>query len=266
MTQTATQESVAVRGHADAGMVAPPGPSTPDALVLEGASWPDHTQLPDSDGRPAENFLEHPQSILLTSSILPLLHRRHPDGQFAIGQNSGLYWRYTEPSLLGCKAPDWFYVPGVPPMLEGQVRRSYVMWKEIVSPLVVIEFASGDGSEERDRTPWHGKFWVYEQAVHAAYYVIFEPFVGRVEAYHLVDGRYVPLELNHRGHYELPAMEVEVGLWRGSYLGIDTLWLRFWDREGNLLLSAEERAEQERQRAERLAERLRALGVDPEAV
>jgi hypothetical protein len=55
-------------------------------------------------------------------------------------------------------------------------------------------------------------------------------------------------------------------------------WLRWWDTRGNLLLTAEERLEQEqqekelaqqqaeqaRQRAERLAAQLRALGVEPE--
>ena len=33
---------------------------------------PDHTQLPDSDGTFVKNFQEHPQSIVLTSSIEPV--------------------------------------------------------------------------------------------------------------------------------------------------------------------------------------------------
>ncbi|MFM7882783.1 MAG: Uma2 family endonuclease, partial [Microcystis panniformis] len=47
-------------------------------------------------------------------------------------------------------------------------------------------------------------------------------------------------------------------------------WLRWWDGEGNLLLTSQEstqqerqRAKQERQRADRLAEQLRALGIEP---
>jgi len=55
------------------------------------------------------------------------------------------------------------------------------------------------------------------------------------------------------------------------------VWLRFYDREGNLVLlpeeaaqqraeQAEQLAEQERQRAERLAAQLRAMGVDPDSV
>lgn len=49
--------------------------------------------------------------------------------------------------------------------------------------------------------------------------------------------------------------------------------LRWWDSQGNLLLSSDERieqeqqrAEQERQRAERLAERLRQMGINPDEV
>lgn len=46
--------------------------------------FPDHTQLPESDGTFVKNFQEHPQSILLTDSIKPILQKRHPDGQYGI--------------------------------------------------------------------------------------------------------------------------------------------------------------------------------------
>src|SRR5271166_4401862 len=114
---------------------------------------PDHTQLPESDRSFAASFDELPQSILLTDSIGPVLQRRHPDGQYCIGQDSGIYWRLTDPPLEGARSPDWFYVPNVPPSLEGKTRRSYVLWQELISPLILLEFVSGDGSEERDRTP-----------------------------------------------------------------------------------------------------------------
>jgi hypothetical protein len=53
--------------------------------------FPDHTQLPGSDGTFVKNFQEHPQSILLTDSLLPTLQKLHPDGQYCIGQDSGIY-------------------------------------------------------------------------------------------------------------------------------------------------------------------------------
>lgn len=247
-------------------------------------SLPDHTQLPETDGTFVKNFQEHPQSLLLTDSIRPVLDRLHPDGQYAIGQDSGIYWRLVDPPERGAEAPDWFYVPNVPPLLDGKMRRSYVMWKEIVAPLIVIEFVSGDGSEERDATsPFAGndagngskagKFWVYEQAIRVPFYAIYEVEKASVEVYELVANHYQRCTPNPRGHYPIPPMGVELGIWQGQYINQTLPWLRWWDSAGQLLLNGDERAEQEKQRAEqekqradRLAARLRELGVDPDAL
>lgn len=247
-------------------------------LPTSGISLPDHTQLPESDGTFVKNFQEHPQSILLTESIKPVLQKIHSDGQYCIGQDSGIYWRMTDPPERGAEAPDWFYVPNVPPSLNGQMRRSYVLWQEYISPLIVLEFVSGNGDEERDQTPWKGKFWIYEQVIHPAFYGIYEVNKASVEVYHLIENKYQLLPANERGHYPIPALGVELGIWQGEYQNVDLPWLRWWDVDGNLLLSGEERAEQEYQRAEqerqkaeqerlkneRLIAQLRALGVEPE--
>ena len=274
---------------------------------------PDHTQLPESDGTFVKNFQEHPQSLLLTDSISPVLEQIHPDGQYCIGQDSGIYWRLTEPREKGAEAPDWFYVPLVPPTLDGQLRRSYVMWQEIFPPLIVLEFVSGNGDQERDNTPYKGKFWVYEKAIRVPFYGIYEVSKASIEVYHLVEDHYQLLTPNERGHYPVPSMGVELGIWQGHYKYATLPWLRWWDLEGNLLLTGEERAsqaeslieqaesraeqaeslvEQERSRAEqaeslveqaeslveqerlrveqaesraeRLAEQLRAMGIEPE--
>ena len=248
---------------------------------------PDHTQLPDSDGTFVKNFQEHPQSILLTDSINPILQNIHPDGYYCIGQDSGIYWRITDPPQRGAEAPDWFYVPNVPPSLNGQMRRSYVLWQEYVAPLIILEFVSGDGSEERDKTSlWTaetegkkpGKFWIYEQVIRPAFYGIYEVEKASVEVYHLIENRFELLPQNERGHYPIPALNVELGIWQGQYQNVQLPWLRWWDSQGNLLLTGDERAEIERQRAEterqraeiehqraeQLAAQLRALGITPE--
>ncbi|MEH2179540.1 Uma2 family endonuclease [Nostoc sp.] len=253
---------------------------------LSALTLPDHIQLPDSDGTFVKNWQEHPQSILLTDSIKLVLEELHPDSQYCIGQDLGIYWRLTDPPEKGAEAPDWFYVPNVPPTLEGKTRRSYVLWKEYVAPLIVIEFVSGDGSEERDNTPPSqgeggnvGKFWVYEQAIRVPYYGIYEVAKAQVEVYHLIDNTYQLMKLNERGHYPIAPMGVELGIWQGLYQNVELPWLRWWDAQGNLLLTGYERTEVERQRAEterqkRLliteklrtlsAEQLNALGIDPE--
>ncbi len=221
---------------------------------------PDHTQLPESDGTFVKNFQEHPQSIILTDSLLPILEQLHPDGQYAIGQDCGIYWKETEPPESGAEAPDWFYVPGVPPRLEREIRRSYVLWKEQVIPLVALEFASGNGKPERDNTPMSieedgtlikpGKFWVYEQMISIPYYGIYIVKNGTLEFYHLQGGTYFRQAPNERGHYPIPPLGVELGVWHGVYLNQNQPWMRWWDDRGNLLPLGNERAELERQRAE----------------
>jgi Uma2 family endonuclease len=225
-------------------------------------SLPDHTQLPESDGTFVKNFQEHPQSLVLTSSIEPILQKLHPDGRYCIGQDSGIYWNLTEPPEKGAEAPDWFYVPNVPPFLNGEYRRSYVMWKEIVAPLIAIEFVSGNGSEERDASPppeneedidlktvkkkKAGKFWVYEQAIRIPYYGIYDVRKAAIDLYHLVGGKYERLESNERGHFPIAPLGVELGILLGAE-ATPIPWLRFWDEDGNLLLTGDERAIAEKQ-------------------
>ncbi len=243
------------------------------ADFYKGAELPDHTQLPCEENDFVRNFQEHPQSILITDSFLPVLERLHPDNQFIIGQDSGIYWRLTgkdEKPQKGAICPDWFYVAGVPRLLDGQMRRSYVMWKEHTTPFLVMEFVSGNGSEERDKTPKQGKFWIYEQMIRAPYYAIYEVKTESVELWQLKGSRYESVPANDRDHYPIPSLGVELGIWQGIYQGTELPWMRLWDAQGNLLLTGHERAEQERQRAEQeyqraeqLASQLRALGVEP---
>lgn len=246
------------------------------------SQFPDHTQLPESDGTFVKNFQEHPQSLILTDSLTPILQRLHPDGQYAIGQDGGIYWREADPPETGAEAPDWFYVPNVPPLLNGQVRRSYVLWREYITPVIALEFASGDGSAERDRTPLSqsqrrksgrpGKFWVYEQVMRIPYYGIYLVTQGLLEVYHLVDTAYQPMTPNARGHFEIAPLQVELGVWQGAILNQPVQsWLRWWDLSGNLLLTGREQAAQEAAKRQLLLDQLRsqspeqlaALGIDP---
>jgi Uma2 family endonuclease len=252
-------------------------------LIVVPPAFPDHTQLPESDGTFVKNFQEHPQSILLTDSIGPVLQQRHPDGQYAIGQDCGIYWRETDPPERGAEAPDWFYVPNVPPLLlDGVIRRSYVVWREFIAPLIAIEFASGDGTEERDCTPLSrlegervkpGKFWVYEQILRIPYYAIFIVEQSELEVYQLLHGSYCRLEPNDRSHCAIEPLGVELGVWQGNYQNQTQRWLRWWDSHGNLLPTGSERAERAERELEREASarrdavpRLLAMGLSVEQV
>jgi hypothetical protein len=90
---------------------------------------------------------------------------------------------------------------------------------------------------------------------------------GVLQAFGLREGNYQPLDPSW-----LPNVGLGLILWQGEYEGQPATWLRWCDRQGNVIPTGGERADQERQRAdqerqraERLAQRLRELGVDPEA-
>ena len=76
------------------------------APLKSDASLPDHTQLPDRDGVPVRNSLEPWQSALLSESLEPVLRKHYPEGNYFIGQDTGIYWEKAEPPALGCKSPD----------------------------------------------------------------------------------------------------------------------------------------------------------------
>lgn len=249
---------------------------------------PDHLGLPETDGRIVENYLEHPQGQILSDALLPVLNRIHPDGRFALGRDCGIYykWRPDEPPLSGAIVPDWFYVPDVPATLDGQYRRSYVLWNELVAPLIVLEFASGDGSEELDSAPPKGKFWVYERVVRPSYYGVQRAGTDDLAMFELVGRTFRPMTPDANGHYPIPELGLALGIWHGVVENLDFPWLRWFEPDGLLLPSGHELAQQEQRRAEvataraevattradvetaraeRLAAQLRALGVEPDA-
>jgi Uma2 family endonuclease len=258
------------------------GAAAANGFVL---ALPTHLDLPDKDDQPVKNFQEHPQSRLLTDSIWPVLERVRPALDFCLGADCGIYYRIAQPPIRGAVAPDWFFVAGVPQYLDGRVRRSYVLWQELVVPNLALEYLSDEPGGERDRTPGTGKFWIYERAIRIPYYGIFDAEAGRVEMFRLGKGGYKPMRPNVRGRFPIPTLGVELGIWQGVFQGMDLAWMRWWGADGKLLPTSEERAaaehqraeqerqrataerqraEQERQRADRLAAKLRELGLKPE--
>jgi Putative restriction endonuclease len=101
-------------------------------------------------------------------------------------------------------------------------------------------------------------------AIHIPFYAIYEVEKASVEVYQLIGDRYQPCEPNDRGHYPIPSLGVELGIWQGRYMNQALPWLRWWDAEGNLLLAGDERAQKEAARSQKLAAKLRELGVNPD--
>lgn len=99
------------------------------------------------------------------------------------------------------------------------------------------------------------------------YYIIYNPEYWQrdrdqpFEVYKLVDEVY---QLQIGEPYWMPEISIGIGRHQTIVGGIQREVLTWYDQQRNPYLTAEEQAEQERQRAERLAARLRELGEDPE--
>lgn len=106
----------------------------------------------------------------------------------------------------------------------------------------------------------------------ASYYIVYDSTqqLGEKElrVYELRGRRYFETSENW-----LEQVGLGVTFWEGEFEGRQDTWLRWCYQDGNVLLTGDERAEQERQRAEQaetrarlLAERLRAMGIDPDTI
>jgi hypothetical protein len=78
---------------------------------------------------------------------------------------------------------------------------------------------------------------------------------------------------SENNRYWIKELNLFIGIWQGSKAEFTTNWLRWWDKSGNLLLWGSERVtqteyqlEQERMLRQKLAEKLRELGVEPETL
>jgi Uma2 family endonuclease len=232
-------------------------------LKTDEVSLPNHLDLPDTDGLPLENSIEQIQNLLLTDSLLPILNELHPDGQYFIGHDVGIYF-YVKPkpvdsqeALKGCRAPDWFYVPDVSPVAaDGDDRRSYVLKDEDykVPYLIIEQVSAGEGKTERDRAD-EGKMGIYERKLKTPYYAIFDGFrkktgKAKLEVYRLVNDRYVAQQPDVNGRFLIPKLNVLLGFENQVYANRHRPWLRFYDRAGKLLLGFRERTEVATQQAE----------------
>lgn len=92
---------------------------------------------------------------------------------------------------------------------------------------------------------------------------IYEIKTGNLEVYKLIGGSYSKMQPNAQGRYLIEPLQVELGLWSGTYQNQTQLWLRWWDTSGNMLLIGSERAEMEREHAETERIKLGTRALNP---
>jgi Uma2 family endonuclease len=262
---------------------------------------------PEEPGLPDEFHDLQPQLLSLT-----FCPPNYPDSQVFSASDMNLYYDVRHAQWY--KRPDWFGVVGVPRLYdEVDMRLSYVVWQEGINPYVIVELLSpgteredlGEFDEEKlppeskkvadngqtiepksEEKPLR-KWEVYEQILRIPYYVVFSRYTNQLRAFKLDGAHYQELDL-HQSQVWMPELELGLRLWQGEFQGIERLWLRWYDAQGNWIpteaeqervekAQALQQAEQERQRAEQaesraeeaearlesLLERLRNSGIDP---
>jgi Uma2 family endonuclease len=194
-----------------------------------------------SDEPPLESSL-HLQQLLLLLKCLDWLWRDRTD-YFSAG-NLTVYYSPQQKKSEDFRGPDFFVVLGA----AQRSRKSWVVWEEGGQyPHVIVELLS-DSTAATDRG---FKKQLYQNIWRTPDYFWFDPESLEFAGFHLVDGQYEPIPPNSQGH-----------LWSqqlGLYLGINDRCLRFFMADGSLVLTPEEAND-------RLATKLRELGVDPETL
>jgi Uma2 family endonuclease len=244
-------------------------------------TWPTMYDLPSEDpeepGLPDEFHDFQPQLLSATFRLADVAADR-----IFTAADLNLYYDIAHPRWY--KRPDWFAVVGVPRFYsdDDDLRLSYVTWQEQVNPYIVVELLSPGTADEdlglvqADPNAPPPKWQVYEQILRIPYYVVFDRYTENLQAFRLTEAGYVPITILD-GRFTIPELGIGLGLWRGRFQGRVRDWLRFFDADGQWILTPLEvereradqeqiRAERERLRAERLAELLRAQGIDPDQI
>lgn len=250
-------------------------PSIEEPDHSEWDAWIEEVQI--EDGKPVESIFAEKQYRLLTEA----LHASWtpPGGEpFLVLANVGLFSARGIPPLV----PDVMLALGVTFPFDSSRKEynSYFMYVVGKSPDVVIEIVSATpGGEDTEKLKQYAN-------IHVPYYVIFDPEEhlkkGVLRGFRLVGKRYEECD-PHR----FEDTDLGLVLWEGKYEGLQKCWLRWCDRDGELIATGKERADaqqhraddqqkraedqqkradDQQKRADRLAAKLREMGVDPDAV
>jgi Uma2 family endonuclease len=216
----------------------------PDAPVPP----PGEHELPSDDGEPMESN-EHRLQMVLLIQALKLAWADRED--FFVGGNMFVYFSETQVKTNDFRGPDVFVVLGT----TRRSRLSWVAWGEGGKlPDVVIELLSNK-TRHIDRGE---KMHIYSQVWRTPEYFLYDPLSHEFEGYRLAPGStdYEPIAKDARGDLECRTLGLRLGVRESTFEDLTFPWLRWLSPAGEILVSPEEYARAERQRAD--AERQRA--------
>lgn len=201
-----------------------------------------------SNEPPLETDL-HLRQILLLLTSLEWLWRDRND--FFASGNLTIYFSPKQIKSQDFRGPDFFVVLGT----ERRSRKSWVVWDEDGKyPNVIIEVLS-ESTAKADRET---KKQIYQDTFRTPEYFWFDPETLEFQGFVLVAGEYEAISPSTNGYLWCRQLGLSLGVYESK--------LRFFTAEGELVLTPEEAATEAQQRVDRLSDRLRDLGVDPDTV
>ena len=275
MSIEVTQQIISPAQEEDANKEAWQPPMPPTDLIFD-------------DGEPLESNCHRIAMNVLIRSFQQANANRN---DFFTGGNMFIYYSSTQARNLDFKGPDFFVVLDVD---GSKQRQGWVVWEENGRyPDVIVELMS-PSTAKVDKTT---KKTIYERTFKTPDYFIYDPFEPTsLQGWRLdANLRYQQITPDERGWLWCQSLGLWLGTWEGIIDRETSVWLRFYNPEGNLVLLPEEaanqkadeavqqaeaekqkadeafqraqaesqRAQAESQRAEILAAQLRALGVEP---
>ena len=231
---------------------------------LEELEIPNIDHLVTEDDTPVDNLPSEKNQRLLVEPLYSSWKETNPERKFLAAANIAVYYQISEPQVV----PDMLLSLDVEPASDWweKKNRSYFVWEFGKPPDVVIEIVSNtkgqEGGEKLVKYAW----------MRAEYYAIFDPKQqisdDVLRVYELQGGRYV-----QRQDWKLAGVQLGLTLWDGEFEGRQDTWLRWTDVEGKLIPTGKEQADLERmqkeaalEKAERLAAKLKELGIDPDSL
>lgn len=243
--------------------------SPPASTIATATAIPALEPVLDID-LPTEIYSDEPQletdfhirQILLLLTCLELVWEGRND--FYATVNASVYYSPKKIKSRDFRGPDFFVVLNT----ERRLRKSWVLWEEDYKyPDFIVEVLS-ESTAQVDRTT---KKALYQDIWRVPEYFWFDPVSLEFEGFVLMNGTYQPIEATDSG-------------WRwseqlGLYLGLHQRRLRYFERDGALVPTPEERAKQvqlqadsakaeadsAKAEAKALRNKLRSLGIDPDA-
>ncbi|NJN49184.1 MAG: Uma2 family endonuclease [Alkalinema sp. RL_2_19] len=241
--------------------------------------FPTAEDLPDCDSTPVDSELQEFIPTFLKTLLISIWADRQ---DWFFGVDMGLYYSPDEPAVV----PDGFLAIGVDRIksetsasaTSSGRNKSYPNSRSKLSPKNIAV----NTAPKKD----------FYQQLGILYYVIYNPRRKRkpsLEIYKLIQGQYVQML---GSSVWMPELNIGIGKERFNYQGYDREWLFWYDEQRQRYLTAEEKviqaaaeaqaaaaqaqaaaaqvqaAEAQVQaaeaRAQQLADRLRALGIDPD--